>query len=184
MTAYFRGGQVSSQLPGCLNSVRVHKTLYKTSGYVLSTGFLFQKLAYSCLNLPSGCSTVIAFICSLDVCFHHQQVYCHLPIAWHISRQENFCARYYFWPTFKTSPYLSGFDAVEKFLPVLLIDLLNSSEHHKHPSFYELSSAIGMCTHSVTGFTRGKSDFQLLHLLCVLLISAYQGRSWGPKLVP
>lgn len=54
---------------------------------------------------------------------------------------------------------------------------LNRNEHHKHLSFYKLSSVTAMCTHSVRGFTLGKSDFQLLPALWTVSVSVAGGES-------
>lgn len=77
-------------------------------------------------------------------------VTCPLPDISHLKKTS--VLRYYFGTTFKTCPYLPGFAAVEKFLPVSLIDLLNSSEHHKHPSFtsYLLSLACVLIVQQVS----------------------------------
>lgn len=72
--AYFRNDQVSSQLLGCLNCVRVHRTLYKISGHRLGTGFSFKNGLFMC-NL-----VLLVFYC-----------YCLYMVPWALLSSHSRC---------------------------------------------------------------------------------------------
>lgn len=134
------------------------------------------KIGYSCLTLPTRCFTIIAFIWSPGLCCHPRAGV--LPLAHCLTNLTS--RNLLFLYSAQVMSLLVWFcccaEVFISFINSVKASFLNSNKHNKHLSFYQLSSVTGVCAHSVTGFTLGKSDFQPLHLFCALLISVDQGR--------